>query len=435
MNDVVQRQGLNIPAPQASTAAATVEGQRAVAEALAAVQVARSFPRNEQRAIDAITNDCSLVELAEDATYVYARGGNDITGPSIRLLETIFRRWGNVESGVKELDRQGEYSTVMAYAIDLETGWRDTKVFQVRHWRDTKRGGYALKDERDIYEVIANAGARRKRACMEAIIPPDVKEKALKQCELTLSDKIKITPDFINSLIESFGKFGVTQAMIEKRIQRKIHSMTPGHAISLRRIHNSLRDHMGEVQDWFDVGEGAPGERHPVGEQTTARSRTDDLAQELVSKRKQPAGEPVPEKKAEPKPETAELSPAESLRQRIAAAGSQEALTPLMFELAKLPAGPERDEAMRQWNARVMALKEGIAAKPEPEPTKAPAKDERPNGTPAVKKRIMDNLAKAKTRAELDDAANEITVYEWADSDDRKELEKRYQTCAEDIDL
>jgi hypothetical protein len=49
----------------------------------------------------------------------------------------------------------------------LETGYYDERQFQVRHWRDRKQGGgYQLTDERDIYELIANFGQRRKRAVL-----------------------------------------------------------------------------------------------------------------------------------------------------------------------------------------------------------------------------------------------------------------------------
>src|SRR5690606_13117596 len=149
--------------------------------------------------------------------------------------------WGNLVSGVKELSRMGDRSEVLAYAWDLETGFKDEKIFQVRHWRDKKNGqGYIVTDERDIYEVVANVAARRKRACMEAVIPGDVREVAERQAVLTLKTKVKITPELIAGLIEKFGEFGVTQAMIEKRIQRRIQAIEPGHVIMFTRIYNSL---------------------------------------------------------------------------------------------------------------------------------------------------------------------------------------------------
>ena len=112
--------------------------QREVAEVQGAMVVARQFPRNHQKAMDAILNECTRVGLAEKAEYQYARGGSDIRGPSIRLAETIARQWGNMLTGVTELTRGAGISECMAYACDLETGYRDEKRFQVKHWRETK---------------------------------------------------------------------------------------------------------------------------------------------------------------------------------------------------------------------------------------------------------------------------------------------------------
>lgn len=59
-----------------------------------------------------------------------------------------------MEAGVKELSRSNGVSECLAYAWDYETNYRDVRTFTVRHWRDTREGGYALKDERDIYERL-----------------------------------------------------------------------------------------------------------------------------------------------------------------------------------------------------------------------------------------------------------------------------------------
>lgn len=241
------------------------EQQRAVAETLAAMQIARANPRNPIQAMQLIINDCSMGALAEESTYEYSRGGSAITGPSIRLAEAIARRWGNMKSGVVELARREGFSEVKAFAMDLETGYQDEKVFQVAHIRDTKQGGKALKDERDIYEHLANVAARRKRACILAIIPPDVVEAALKQCELTMTAKLDINDEFIKSLLESFAQIGVSKEMIEKRIQRKMEALTPALAIQLRRIRSSVKDGMSAPADWFDMGEPAAETGKPAG--------------------------------------------------------------------------------------------------------------------------------------------------------------------------
>lgn len=254
----------HLPVAAAPTGAlAQAAAQREVAEVQAAMVIAKKFPRDPIAAMDRILQSCARPTLAEAAFYQYSRGGSDISGASIRLLEEVCRGWGNIACGVTELARHDGYSECEAYAVDLETNFRDGKKFQVRHWRDTKSGGYKIKDERDIYELIANMGARRKRACMEAIVPGDVLEAAKKQCEVTLKTKAEVTPERLQSLLDKFADHGVTKEMIEKRIQRRIDAMTPALLVQLGRIFNSLKDGMSTPAEWFEVEPKADAQPQP----------------------------------------------------------------------------------------------------------------------------------------------------------------------------
>ena len=60
---------------------------------------------------------------------------------------------GNIDYGIIELEQKDGKSEMMAYAWDLETNTRVTKIFGVEHKRDTRNGSYALTDSRDIYEA------------------------------------------------------------------------------------------------------------------------------------------------------------------------------------------------------------------------------------------------------------------------------------------
>jgi hypothetical protein len=230
-----------------------VESQRAIAEVQARMIIARANPRDPIRSMELILNDCTRPTLADHAIYQYARGGTDIRGPSIRLAEAIAQRWGNIASGIKEMSRSGEYSECVAYAWDLESGYYDERQFQVRHWRDTKKGGYQLSDERDIYELIANFGQRRKRAVLLTVIPGDVTEAALEQCEKTMHLAADVTPEGIKKLIDAFAELGVTQPQIEARIQRRIDAVRPAQIVMLRKVFASLKDGMSDVADWFEA--------------------------------------------------------------------------------------------------------------------------------------------------------------------------------------
>ena len=261
------------PAP-AGHGLVAVEQQRAVAEIQAAMIVARANPRDPIRAMDLILQDCMRPALASSSLYSYARGGTEITGPSIRLAEAIGRRWGNLECGVKELSRRDGYSECIAYAWDLETNFRDAKTFQVKHWRDRRGGGgYVLTDERDIYETVANQGARRKRACILAVVPGDVVEAAVAQCEKTLNTSADTSPEAMKKMVEAFTFFGVTREQIEKRIQRRLDSIQPAQVVSLKKIYASLRDGMSAARDWFDIPQ-APAESSDLNERLRAKAES-----------------------------------------------------------------------------------------------------------------------------------------------------------------
>lgn len=241
---------LAAPAPEAN-AISEAASQREFAEVQAAMVVAKKFPRNQKQAMDAILKSCTRHTLAASALYEYSRGGTAITGPSIRLAESIAQHWGNLQFGIRELDQRDGESTVEAYAWDLETNTRQSKVFQVKHERYTKHGSYSLEDPRDIYETVANQGARRLRACILGVIPGDVIEAAVQQIEATNKDRVKITAELLKNLLDKFAEFNVTKQQIEARIQRSFGSISVLQVNSLGKIYNSMKDGMSSPADWF----------------------------------------------------------------------------------------------------------------------------------------------------------------------------------------
>jgi hypothetical protein len=234
-------------------ALAQSESNRAIAEVQAAMILARQFPRDEQKALDKMMVAFQRQGLAEQALYSYSRGGTEITGPSIRAAEAIAQSWGNLQFGVRELSQSNGESTVEAFAWDIETNVRQVKVFQVPHTRYSKSKGNAkLSDPRDIYELVANNGARRLRACILGVIPGDIIEAVVDQTDSTLKAKADTSPAALKKLCEAFGAYGVTQEMIEKRIQRRLETITPAQIVNLRKVYNSLKDGMSKPHDWFE---------------------------------------------------------------------------------------------------------------------------------------------------------------------------------------
>lgn len=250
-----------------------IAASRAASEVQAQVILARQFPRDPVRATDRILAECDIYELAKSAMYSYPRGGTQVEGASIRLAEVLKRQWGNMVSGVVEVDRTGAESSMLAYAWDLETNAMSRKEFKVAHIRDSNRGGkQAVTDERDIYEVAANAASRRERACILALIPGHVVNAAVERCKNTLTAKIGDPLEAAEKMLEAFHAFGVSKVQIEKRLRHRLDSINAAEVIALRGVYTAIRDGYAAAADYFEPEDGSPPPATPATAAEKARA-------------------------------------------------------------------------------------------------------------------------------------------------------------------
>jgi hypothetical protein len=228
---------------------------RQAQEVQAAMVIAKKFPRDEIESYNRIMKACERPSLAEQAEYTFPRGGETVNGPSIRLAEVLARCWGNIDFGITELEQRPGESTMMAYAWDLETNTRQSRIFTQKHERRTKRAGIVkLDDPRDIYELTANNGARRVRACILGIIPGDVVDAAVAKCRETLKKGGgKPLEDKVRDMIVAFSKLGVTKEMMEKRAGMSADSFTAKEVREFATIYYALVDNVAKRDDFFDI--------------------------------------------------------------------------------------------------------------------------------------------------------------------------------------
>lgn len=240
--------------PVVATAGTAMATSRQAQEVQAAMVVAKNFPRDENQSFARIMNACKRKSLAERAIYEYPRGGENVTGPSIRLAEVLAQNWGNVDFGYIELEQKNGESTVMAYCWDLETNTRQSKVFSVPHVRHTKKGDYALTDPRDIYELVANQSSRRVRSCILGVIPGDIVEEAMLECSRTLSGGKAPIGDRVRKMISVFqSDFGVPKEALEAYIGCKAEAFTEQSIVRLSGVYTALRDGRAEREQYFDL--------------------------------------------------------------------------------------------------------------------------------------------------------------------------------------
>lgn len=231
-----------------------IEASRAIAEAQGKLVIAKRFPRDEVAAYNKVAQACQRKGIAEKAFYKYSRAGSSVEGPTIRFAEELARCWGNIDYGIKELSQDDGKSEMQAYAWDLETNAMSVQNFTNPHIREVGGKAKKLTSQRDIYEINANMGARRLRARILAILPSDLVEMAIMECKKTLvgrNDEPLI--DRVKKMVVSFGKIGVTQEMIEKRLKRKVETMTADDFTDYIGIFNAIKQGESKIADWFSA--------------------------------------------------------------------------------------------------------------------------------------------------------------------------------------
>lgn len=253
MSGQITKNEYGFEAPKEPAALAQAQTNKAVQEIQAALTIAAARPRNGLAAFERIMQACDRPFLAEQAIYSYPKGKTVVTGPSVRLAEVLAQNWGNISFGIREIGQRNGMSEVEAFAWDLETNTQSTKIFQVPHIRHTKNGAYAINDPREIYELTANYGARRLRACLLAIIPGDIVDAAVARCEKTLASGKEPLGERIKKLISAFNEVSVKVEHIEKRLGHNLDATSESEFVTLRGIYKSLKDGMASREDFFEI--------------------------------------------------------------------------------------------------------------------------------------------------------------------------------------
>lgn len=237
-----------------------IEASRAIAEAQGKLVIAKRFPRDEVQSYAKAMEACQRPTMAAKAFYSFPRGGQTVEGPTIRFAEELARCWGNIDYGIKELSQDDGKSEMQAYAWDLETNAQSVQNFTNPHKREKtdKRTKTVIMEtltgQRDIYENNANMATRRLRSRILAILPAWFVEDAIAECKKTLAGQ-NDTPliDRVKKMVVQFAKLGVTQEMIEKRLKRKVDTMTSDDFVEYVGIYNAVKGGESKIADWFDA--------------------------------------------------------------------------------------------------------------------------------------------------------------------------------------
>ncbi len=257
-----------LPDSPASKAAA----DRTIATVKAQIFMAKQFPRNENAARSRVLRACQRPGLAAKAFYSYPKGGKNVTGPSIRLAEELAKAWGSIDFNIATVETRENESECLAYCWDLETNTRVSRSFIVPHKISTKNGEKILTDPRDIRELILNQGARYLRACMLCVIPGDLLDEAIAECNKTLQgNNRRPLVDRLREMIDLFqNRYSVPLSSIEKYFGYPLDVFTEQDGITLANIYNALKDGEAKREDYFQLPKIAASEDEQQTEETAA---------------------------------------------------------------------------------------------------------------------------------------------------------------------
>lgn len=286
-------------APVSNTATALAERERANIQA--AMTVAKHFPRDEGAAAAKLLAAADRVGFAERASYAFPRGGSTVTGPSIELARTFLRSWGNIESGFAVIETSEDWTTVEAWALDLETNTRKRAQtrFRSKIQRKDRYSGetkWITPDERDYGELVNRNAAKAERNAILGLLPRDIVEDCLDRCRDTLAraaaGTIKADPaKTVRALLATYQAIGIHRDQLEAKIGGPLEAMTGENLEELRALYRGVQAGEVDVPSTF-----------PKPDDAKASAAAADLSQRLEAASKDDDDEAEDDGEQQPTP-------------------------------------------------------------------------------------------------------------------------------------
>jgi hypothetical protein len=253
----------NRPAVQsrAQGVADVAMSERYKAEVFVRREQAMRFPRDIMRFRERLLAHCARKTFAEKAQYAKPVGKGTVRGPSIRFVEAAISAYGNVDVAQQIIQDDAEYRVVRVSVTDLETNVQvseDVQVAKTVERRNVKPGEEVISErtnshgstvylipatDDDLQIKIAAAVSKKVRTCGLRILPPDVVEEAIQDCEHTLRSDAAADPAAnAKRMCDAFFEIGVSAEQLSSYLGHSALQCTPGETLELRDIYNAIKD-------------------------------------------------------------------------------------------------------------------------------------------------------------------------------------------------
>lgn len=250
MTDLIQIQAGNVAT--ASAMAREVDALRA------AIITAKHFPRNEEACRQAIMAATRRPMFAANASYVFPRGGQAVTGGTVKFARELAKLWRNINHGYSIVESTEEDILIKGFAIDLEANVTVTRESRFKTMIYRKKDGWIKAEDRDLRELIAKQAALLVRNCIFEILPCDLVQEAEASCKATAAadsaNALKSgKEDVIKALIKSFESIDVSVVMLQEYLSHDLKDLDALELTNLREIFAGIRDGQAKRSDYFKV--------------------------------------------------------------------------------------------------------------------------------------------------------------------------------------
>ena len=305
--------------------------------------VAQSIGRNERAAWDRVMTSCERPTFADGALYAFPRGGQQISGPSVKMAREIMRAWTSiVVDSPRMVEVTADEVHIRAVAIDLVSCNRTAMEDRFARRIQRKGKGWVMPDERDLRELINRRAAILERNCVLKLIPADVVEAATARVQATMvqvaaGDLDSKRAEVVKGILGAFGALGATREMLEAHIGRALDTITSTQLSELRSIYRSIQDGNTSLADHFPQAAAKSAAAQDLSEKLKAKAAAaaastppaESMAQnpDMTGDLEYPV-EPAPPDQSQPEPPLRDQCEA-MIQRSLAGAAREEALDTL----------------------------------------------------------------------------------------------------------
>ncbi len=279
--------------------------ERAKAQVQARYIIAQQRPRNLDEVRVRVLEHCRRPRFAAAAEYAKPVGGQKITGPSIRFVETALQEYGNVLPEATITLDDDHKRVIQVSVTDLErniTYYDDAIVEKFVERRQTKSGDEVLGSrinstgqtvykvratEDDFANKAASAVSKKTRNLGLRILPADLVDEAMATCQQTRASGDKTDPTAARKqIVDAFAAMGVRPGDLDEYLGHPFDQASPTELDELRAAYAAIREGETKWVALVEVQRGARGEVEKVSKPAEAAgSKVKDKLAALKAKR------------------------------------------------------------------------------------------------------------------------------------------------------